>query len=185
MFLFLQFSTRSHFFVCFVWFFWGVGMVGGCTQLRSNHLVTNARSMHPWGDIYFLRGCLTPSPTDSQNVNRWFWGPGGLWFESGYPQVSYPFHFRGSQKSKPPGPKPPNNHIVEVGRWSILKKKMVGFPLKLLKFAGLMRFPYRHVYKGIWIKCFFFFFNGWLRDIKCALFFLSEKNDDLYGGKEQ
>ena len=58
--VFVSFSTRSHFFVCFVWFFWGVGMVGGCTQLRSNHLVTNARSMHPWGDIFFCEDVQLP-----------------------------------------------------------------------------------------------------------------------------
>ena len=33
-------------------------------------------------------------------------GPGGLGFESGTPKVANPFHFRGFQESKPPGPKP-------------------------------------------------------------------------------
>ena len=34
-------------------------------------------------------------------------GPGGLGFESGYPQVTILFISRRSEESKPPGPKPP------------------------------------------------------------------------------
>ena len=42
-------------------------------------------------------------------------GPGGLGFELGYLEVTIPF-IRGSQESKPPGPKPPTKPLADLIR---------------------------------------------------------------------
>ena len=61
--------------------------------------------------LYFFCEVMAPAYNRRGPLSRWLVGGLGWWFGIlGIPQSNNPFHFRGSQESKPPGPKPPINH---------------------------------------------------------------------------